>query len=119
MGVLSIALLLAPAARVSSDRLRRALDFADSVVRLLGAETFGRIVPDLLDVGLRARREQQRYHRVRGAPARLHPRNASKSNGVGGPLSSPSISAARNAASRASCSSSNLRPARTTSLADP
>jgi hypothetical protein len=45
--------------------------------------------------------------------------NASKSNGVDGPLFSPAIRAALNASSFASWSSSSLSPARKTSLADP
>src|SRR5258705_528853 len=56
-------------------------------------------------------------HKADDRAARFRAINASKSNGVQAPLCSPSMRAARNAASFASCSSSSRNAARTTSLA--
>ena len=100
------------------DEAHRRVKLADVVFRLIQPPTRDGEFPDIVDVDFRAWRKREDAH-LPAASRRLREMNASTSNGVAGPLSSPSISAARRAASRASCSSSRRRPARTTSLAEP
>ena len=81
-------------ARVLGDSLAGALNVAQVGLRFLNAELLDRIAPDVFNVLPRLRREFEAAHRALGAPLRLPSRKPSKSNGSGGPLSSPSTSAA-------------------------
>ena len=80
-------------ARVLRDGFGGALKFAQIRLRLFESEPLERIIPDLFDVALGLRRELDTPH-ARGALFCLPSRKASKLNGEGAPLLSPSISAA-------------------------
>jgi hypothetical protein len=78
----------------SSATVSTALKFAQIRLRLSESEPLERIIPDLFDVASRLGRKLETPHEARGALFRLSLRKASKSNGSGAPLLSPSISAA-------------------------
>jgi hypothetical protein len=81
-------------ARVFRNGFGGALKFAQICLRLFESEPLDRIIPDLSDVALGLRRELDTPQDARGAVFRLSSRKASKLNGEGAPLCSPSISAA-------------------------
>ncbi len=103
----------------SHQALNRQIDVPDIPLSLSAAPAINRIIPDVLQVRLCPRRKTITGHALEVPAPRLRAMNASKSNASGSPLSSPSIKAARSAASYVSWSSSSRRPARTTSLALP
>jgi hypothetical protein len=76
------------------------------------------VTPDPIKVVPSTRRKDEASHLAAWALLRFSAMNASKSKGADVPLFSPSMSAACNDFKLASRSSSSLRPARTTSLAD-
>jgi hypothetical protein len=87
---------------------------------LVDAPSVGGVVPDLVNIELGTRGKcEAAGHEERGRLSRFRAMNASTSNGMAWPLCSPSMSAARRAASLDSCSSSSRRPARMTSVALP
>lgn len=109
---------IAPA-RIAHHILEPLLELTHVALGLRRAPALFGIVPDFIEVGLRARREDIAGHLDEAFLPRFLAMNLSKSNDVDGPLSSPSTSAARSAASFVSWSSNNRKPARTTSLAEP
>ena len=108
--------------RIGSDSGDATPQVAGVTFRLVDAPARGAMVPDVVEVGMRSRRQNDAAHDdVLPHPraARLRATNVSMSKGVEAPLHSPSTRAARSVASFVSCYSSNRSPARTTSLADP
>lgn len=87
----------APAAWIVGDRLCSVLDIAKISLGLPEPELFKGMPPDIFDIVAGRRRELDVHHRAWDAFDRFAAKNASKSKGVGSPLSSPSISAARKA----------------------
>ena len=101
-----------------SDFRNRLPELPDVSLRLIEPPAIRRVIPDLFEIGLGARREDKSaLHRAFGFCFRLRAMNFSKSKGVDAPLCSPSTSAARSAPICASRSSSRRRAARMTSLA--
>lgn len=108
-----------PSAGVVSNRLYRCPNVTNIAIRPVFTPTLRAVVPDLSDIPLRQRGENEKPHQAADLFRRFDARNASKSNATAGPLSSPATKAATNASRLASFSSRSLKPARTTSLAEP
>src|SRR5699024_10570497 len=101
-----------PTSRIISDAFDGRPDVHHIDLSLTDVPALRGVVPDRGEIQARGRCQAIAGHDFFAAM------NASKSKGSGAPLSSPATRAARNAATRVSWSSSNRRPARTTSLAE-
>src|SRR5690606_25363250 len=97
---------------IVADALDRGSDLTHVRLGLVDVPALLGELPDRREVALRGRGEAVRRY------AFIAALKASKSKASGTPLFSPSMRAARSAASCVSWSSSNRRPARMTSLAD-
>lgn len=76
------------------DQGDRVGDAAKISLRLIVTPALSRVIPNLIHVGLRPRRENKAAHFAAEAGLRLPAMNASKSKGSEAPLVSPSIKAA-------------------------
>lgn len=85
--------------RIVGQHCQGSLNSPEVDFRLVNAPGRGGVVPNFFDIALGAWPQHIPRHGLGAAVPRLRARNASKSKGAASPLCSPSMSAARNAAS--------------------